>query len=1209
MTDSLTNNTLHSQTCATGPDLSTWIAIVMAETEGWEVRKREAAEIRANPPQHSQDGPTVIGLGGMYLDADSGLPKQDPPTFTLTKITFAEIVSLFREKRRLGEKHDQPCITMGHPRVDGDSTKANCAGVLVGVLDIDEEMNDAKLGALERYWSPWAHYIFTSASHDPLGVAGAPKFKVKVLFMFDTCLSYRQSALVMEELRHEVAQYIQIDLLAHPKAIDICCHRAMQPQLVPAHKSQAVMDQARESWGHGRAFPVGERGKRAKERLDEAARIAKEEEAENKRRAAASLARLGANVHAAVLSSSNFMASGRVQWAAVAQANGIDQEAGAYLEISSLGIRPGQAKSNNGLHRCAWICREWALTATQAEHAMLLAFVGIYEAAKLREKVVSCYKLPPSSSDGKAIARLLGEQEYTLDDVFDARNQSTDASRIQTPLYKYEINCGAWINKQKDTVEISPGTAPGALPNGPDLSVLTPDAVLAPEKRTVRRINQPRLDLVESLDDIPARLWMVRSPCGTGKNFTLQGLFRKLEIAGKRAMGIVHRRSLAWSLHRSYSSLACYLADGVVDKDGGIDQSAVVCLDSILKVRSFVFQDGEEVSHRITLTLLDEVEQLAQHMVGGTLAKSKKIAPVYRALARMLQNSDYIIAQDADLSPVAVRFLRDLLGWVKPEDFDQAILINEWVNRDRTAVTYDCEGQVVEKLIEVGATEPVWLFSSTEMGATVAHLAYTRAHPDKRAILLTQPHSLTPEAQVLLRETDPARARIAWSKFDGVFCSTTVGTGVSVESYFRVFGLCTTFRKGLTAQANKQGIERVRPEYVIGKAAHLFIGGPVFAGEGNSEVLQSNLRISTKENRAYFDKIAGWKEYVDRADEMDVKYLDPNDPAISALACDVEAQRNRWGNNFSDVESTHPVTGAVTVKKCRIRHHLQEIGYTLVQGPAKTASEKKALDKWMMGLRKEVRLATVKRAKAAKPGTVKEVKALYGEGGTPEAEAALTKAELLEFHALADAELTEEKIAQDNDGRHRYVCMVFAWVICWQLGGTAPIVALDAENADSGVSVQISNAALRTDLLVAMLRAFGIKDIMDDAKRGTPIVPNPANLAHLFKHRETVARVLDLHLTKDHAARPMTLLRSLLLRVGLRTSPTPNRTRANGVLPPRTYQLDFERVVQMMRDSMPYLDTITTSVPKPEKWDISALELPYVQAQVTDLLAGIVADE
>lgn len=1196
MTHSLEDSTPDSHTCEPGPAQDLHLGIV-----------DPIEAIRRNPPKSTDGGKTLFGLGAMSLNVKTGRPQQDPQTYQLWDATFQEVVDLYRKNRRVGEKHNQLCVTMGHPKPYGFSTEDDCAGVLVGFLDIDEQMDDDRWEKLKKYFSPYGAYLFTSASHDPLGVSGPPVYKAKIMFLFDTCLTYKQSAIVMGELRQEVADYAGIDLVAGPKAIDLCCERAMQPQLIPAHKSTAVMGQAKDFLAHGPAFPAKERARRAQERIETEEALELEHRIENRRRAKAALDRLGSNAHGAVLSHTSFMDdSGRVEWSLVAAANGINAEEMAIDEIAALGIKPGQHRSNDGLFRSAWICREWALSVERAECVLQQVYAGLYDSERLREKVLSCYKRPPSPSDGRKIAHLIGEREITLDDLY-LPEQSTVTSLVQTPLYKNKLIGGVWTRDTDLAVEQGELAAPGDLQGAPD-QLGHPDAVILPRGRQiVRHINQPQLDLVRTLADIPARLWMIRSPCGTGKNFTLRGLFEMLARSGKRAMGVVNRRSLAWSLHRSYPSLGCYLAEGVVDKDGGIDQSAVVCLDSILKVRSFVFENGEEVSRRITITLLDEVEQLAQHMVGGTISKAKKIAPVYQALARMLQNSDYIIAQDADLSPLAARFLRDLLGWVKPEDFDQAILINDWVDTDRSAITYECEGAVVQKLIEVGATDPVWYFSSTEMGATVAHLAYTRTYPGKKAILLTQPTSLTAEAKALLRETDPQKAAIAWRHFDAVFCSTTVGTGISVEQHFNVFANCQTFRDGLTAQANKQGIERVRPAFVVNKTVHLYIGGRIYHGECNSEVIQSNRRISTKENKAYFDKISGWKEYVERANEKDIKYIDPNDPAISALAADVEAQRNQWGNNFCDVEITHPITKVVSIKKCRMRAHLEQIGYTLRAGPSLAPDEKKALDKWMMMLRKEVRDQTVKACKAANPHTVKEAKAIYGEGGTPEAEAALTKAEILAFHGLQDKDLSEEKIARDNDGRYRALCISFAWVVCWQLGGKAPIVALDAENADSGVSVQLSNAALRTDLLVAMFAAFGIKDFLQDSKDGTPIVAKPTALAYLFKHRDTVFRVLGWHLTKDHEARPMTLLRSLLLRVGLKTISTRPRS-TTGSRPPRGYQLDPQRTIEMMGDAMCYLDKITTAIPQPLAGDLSLEELPAVRADLGELLAAMLSD-
>lgn len=719
-----------------------------------------------------------------------------------------------------------------------------------------------------------------------------------------------------------------------------------------------------------------------------------------------------------------------------------------------------------------------------------------------------------------------------------------------------------------------------------------------------RKVHQPRLDPIRSCADLPARVFYVKSPCGTGKNYTLRGLFENLAAEGKDALGLVHRQSLAWSVNASYPSLACYLAEGTIDKEGGIGKSAVVCLDSLEKVRISTFTDGEIGDRKITVVLLDEVEQLARHMVGATLKKRRRIGPVYRALRTILQSADHIICQDADLSMVAIRFIRDLMEWTKPEEFDEFALKNEWRDTDRTATIYSSEGQLVEKLVEVGADEKVWCYSTSRNGAAAAHLAYTRTHPDKRAILLDRFTSTLPEQAALLSQKTPAEAQAAWSAYDAVFCTGTVGTGVSVEVPFRVFGLCGSGH-GPIAQDVKQGLHRVRAP--IGKQIDIYVGGRVCTGETNGEIVKSNMRTNSEESRKFLQEVTEWPLYVEKSGELDVKAVDKStDPYLVALACDVEAQRARWGNHFADVTVKDPITAvAVGTKRGPLLHHLEGCGFTLKAVAAPAKDELKALKTWMDALRKETKVEKAKRAVQAPLYTLKAALEEYGQQGTPEAEAVTTKAEIVDFHGSARRPgLTVDQVLQDREGMYRWQCRLLARVIAWHRGDKAAVVALDAEDADTGLSVQFGNAAVQTRDLVALLRVFGIDNLESAAKDQLVLRGNPLVIEHLAKtYRERFIRTLKITLGKGYVDKPITLAQILLERMGLRTLATrPRRGKTQAT----THTIRPEVFDQVFADAQQYLTKITTKVAP-----IAAPELGSiadVEAALALTLAGILAD-
>lgn len=405
------NSTLDSHTCAPAQDLQAQNLL-----EALLDQDSRRAEILARPPRDTDDL-FLVGCGEMFL-GKNGLPAQDPETYHLMMTDLEGVVEIFRRGRTIGEKHDQPCVTMGWPIAPGSSKMANCGGVMWGILDIDEDMDDAKVAKLKRFLAPWGHYIFTSASHDPLGVAGAAKYRVKVMFLFDRNLTYKESALVMQELAIEVADYIGIDLVAHPKAIDPCCMRAMQPQLIPAHRSQEVMDQSWDHYQPGPSMRMAERLTRARAKIKEADEHAARERAESDRRRQVALSRAAAQGHAVAMTNPGFVSTGSMDWSTVAQGHGIDREKGAFDEIAALGIHPGSGISNDGLFRAAWICREWSLDSVEARRVFDQAFAGVYDPRRLDEKVRSCYGKGANASDGRAIERIVGARETPLEEMF-----------------------------------------------------------------------------------------------------------------------------------------------------------------------------------------------------------------------------------------------------------------------------------------------------------------------------------------------------------------------------------------------------------------------------------------------------------------------------------------------------------------------------------------------------------------------------------------------------------------------------------------------------------------------------------------------------------------------------------------------------------------------------------------------------------------------
>ncbi len=326
-----------------------------------------------------------------------------------------------------------------------------------------------------------------------------------------------------------------------------------------------------------------------------------------------------------------------------------------------------------------------------------------------------------------------------------------------------------------------------------------------PKQRRFDRVRVYRAEALDSgrylpLHDVDLRVTYVRAPKGSNKT----GLGRFL-LDQRRGRGLLvavtHRRSLARNL-ADRLNLANYQ-----DLPGGpISEDAVICLDSLHRLD--LVEAGHKPSlRRVSMVFIDEVEQVVRHLYGGTM-KGHESVRAHSKLVELIRLADRVVVADADLSVLAVDFVRRALGgdgseegptaW--GEEFREARFLSPWrylMSRSQKRI----EAAILEEF-KAGARIAVACFSARQ--ATRLARMLEKVSTDARVGLVTRRTAIE-----LADELGDINAYAAG--LDAIVYSPTLGTGVSidvVDHFDRIFGLFC-FGVGTVTDAH-QMLHRVR---------------------------------------------------------------------------------------------------------------------------------------------------------------------------------------------------------------------------------------------------------------------------------------------------------------------------------------------------------------------------------------------------------------
>lgn len=284
------------------------------------------------------------------------------------------------------------------------------------------------------------------------------------------------------------------------------------------------------------------------------------------------------------------------------------------------------------------------------------------------------------------------------------------------------------------------------------------------------------------------KVWMVKSPKGTGKTTVLKGL---IEQHDGKVLVVGHRRSL---LRDQASKLGLdYYQDMKNDNQLNHSQGLAITLDSLTRL---TMKHWDNV-----LLIFDEVAQVFSHLTGDTALREFRHQTVER-VEWLLRHSQRAICLDADLSTVEV----DHVSAITRTDH-VAVLWNQYVAGGRTFVQYKTTNDLSMRLLEaVKQGKRVFVTCNTKKLVQRLRRAIQNACPNASVLSITSDNSSSQAVIELMQDVNQAIAA-----YDVVITSPSFGTGVDVTvSHFDEVYAFVSRCESQSATDIMQHIHRVR---------------------------------------------------------------------------------------------------------------------------------------------------------------------------------------------------------------------------------------------------------------------------------------------------------------------------------------------------------------------------------------------------------------
>jgi hypothetical protein len=280
-----------------------------------------------------------------------------------------------------------------------------------------------------------------------------------------------------------------------------------------------------------------------------------------------------------------------------------------------------------------------------------------------------------------------------------------------------------------------------------------------------------------------------------------------------------------------------------------IPHSLGLCVDSLWKLNPNDWQGA--------VIILDEIEQSLWHLLNSTTCKERrvKILKIFQELiSTVLKTGGLVIAQDADLSDLSLKYLQGLTG----DKLTPKVIINQWQPQKGWDVTlYDSPNPtpLIHQLeIDLLAGRKCYVTTDSRSGR---YSCETIERYIKERLEFLQKEF--PKTLVISSQTTSTPGHVAVdfvaeinqkvSEYKAVFVTPSLGTGVSIDvkHFDRVYGI---FQGVISDSEARQALARVRDSVprIIWCAKRGI--GLIGSGSTNYRLLSQWYQENQKENLA-----------------------------------------------------------------------------------------------------------------------------------------------------------------------------------------------------------------------------------------------------------------------------------------------------------------------------------------------------------------------
>jgi hypothetical protein len=313
----------------------------------------------------------------------------------------------------------------------------------------------------------------------------------------------------------------------------------------------------------------------------------------------------------------------------------------------------------------------------------------------------------------------------------------------------------------------------------------------------------PKLwEAIPALPDAP--IVGIRSAKGTGKTaglaIWLQQEPQVLAITHRRSLGssIASRLGLVWRNDLDAAG-GLQFDEASSQRFKGTPPRLCLCVDSLLALPVEALEG--------LLLVLDEVEQLLQHLLTSTTCRANR-GLLFQRFCHVVGHAKQVVALDADVSDATLQLLQRARRLHGADDRLSLIANRQgpgrWMARWWAQPKADAMQQA---LIEAVGQAPQFITCDSKRRAELLHDLLQHHHPNAKGLLITSDTTATAEGAANVRKliSEQALQGISW-----VIASPSISSGLSIEhDHFR--GVWGFFGAGTFDDAEAlQALARVR---------------------------------------------------------------------------------------------------------------------------------------------------------------------------------------------------------------------------------------------------------------------------------------------------------------------------------------------------------------------------------------------------------------